>query len=90
MDLEQHISKQSGGELLTRVILCAAGAAVLLAAAEALPPQKLPLWDKYRPWVAKNRTQAIAILAVILYGVSLLLLPAEPKETTEEGYSPCP
>lgn len=79
-------------DLMTRLALCGAVAVGLIYAAETLCEGKnWPLWDKYGPWILENRVQATALLAAVLYGVSLALWPEEkilPGETVE-GFQPC-
>lgn len=89
MDFEQFLPKK-GGDLLTRLAICVVVAlAVLYAAEKLLEGKDIPLWNKYSPWLKDNKTQAVAILAAVLYGASLALWPEHPK-SPGEGYEPCP
>ena len=90
MDFEQFLPKK-GGDLMTRLAICVVVAlAVLYAAEKLLEGKDIPLWNKYSPWLKDNKTQAVAILAAVLYGASLALWPEEKKnEGPGEGYSPC-
>lgn len=87
-------SKKEPIHAATRLILCAAAAAAVVYAAEKLCQNKhWAIWDKYGTWITQNKTQAISILAVILYSVSLVLLPEEntPRDgKSEETFTPCP
>lgn len=79
---------------MTRLALCAVAAAGLVYAAEKLCEGKhWPLWDKYGPWILENRVQAIALLAAVLYGISLALWPEETSRDLPGGdmgdYQPC-
>lgn len=75
---------------MARLAICVVVALAVLYAAEKLFEGKdIPLWDKYSPWLRENKTQAVAILAALLYGASLALWPEAPK-SPGEGYEPCP
>lgn len=78
---------------MARLAVCAVAAIGVVALAEKLlDGADIPLWKKYGPWIRENKTQAIAILAALLYGASLALWPEEKKDFSpeEEGYTACP
>ena len=88
MDFEQLLPKK-GEDLMARLAVCVVVAlAVLYAAEKLLEGKDVPLWNKYGPWLKENKTQAVAILAALLYGASLALWPDTPKGPGE-GYEPC-
>jgi hypothetical protein len=85
------LQEQAGKNDLPRLAVCA-----ILAGAAVYGGEKLgegcshPLWEKYGPWLKENKVQAILVLAVIFYALSLILWPEEKKEPLEqEGYEPC-
>ena len=82
--MERSGSKQ---ETLTRLAVCVIAALILYSSAKPLcSAPKLPLWEEYRPWLEKNRIQAIAVVSAVLFGLSLALFPLEAKE---EESPPC-
>ncbi len=92
MSIEQLLTKGGGGEGLARLAVCAVAAIGIVELAEKLLEGKdIPLWSKYGPWIRENKTQAIAILAALLYGASLALWPEEKKDSSPEGegYTAC-
>lgn len=78
---------------MTRLAICAVVAVAVIYAGEKLCTGKnWPLWEKYGPWILENRAEAIAILAAVLYGVSLALWPEKEvsvETTATEGFEPC-
>ena len=79
-----------GQDTLTRLGVCVVVSVALLYGAEALLDGKsIPLWEKYGPWILENKVQAIAVLAAVLYGVSLALWPEEKKPEVVEGFEAC-
>ncbi len=77
---------------MARLALCAVVAVAAVYAGEKLCEGKSwPLWEKYGPWILENRVEAIAILAAVLYGISLALWPEgkTPTIDVEEGFEPC-
>ena len=83
--MELSGSKQ---ETLTRLAVCVIAALILYSSAKPLCSSlKLPLWEEYRPWLEKNRIQAIAVVSAVLFGLSLALFPLEAKP--EEEPPPC-
>lgn len=84
--------KQAGGPL-TRLIVCAVAAAVVVYAVEKLCDGKdIPLWESYGDKVKENKTQAIAVVAVALYGLSLAIWPEErtlSEAEQENDFTPC-
>jgi len=89
------MGKDFGSDSLTRVAACVAAAVALVYVAESLCQGKdWPLWQKYGPWIRENKLQAIAIVAVILYGASLALFPKEappsvPPPHESDGFTAC-
>lgn len=80
--------------VVTRLALCVVLALVICYGGEKVGTAlKLPVWEACRPWLEKNRVQAVAVVAAILFGASLALfpLPPEPEKGEEipEGYEPC-
>ena len=76
--MEEHTRKST--DSMTRLALCAVVAAAAVYAGEKLCEGKhWPLWEKYGPWILENKVQAIAVLAAVLYGVSLAVWPEEKK-----------
>ena len=52
----------------------------------------IPLWENYHPWLEENKIQAIAVMAAVLFGVSLFLFPLESEEETcpeADVFEPC-
>ena len=96
MEAIEHQEKQAA---VVRLAVCVALALALYFGGERLcTSPKLPLWEKYRPWLEENKLQAIAVAAGVLFGVSLALFPL--KQAGEdpvppfcppgpEGYEPC-
>ncbi len=82
-------------EPLTRLVCCVAAALVLCSAADKYAPKlSHPALERCLPWLRENKVQAIAILAAVLYILSLALFPAEEEpscpDSTEGtgGYEP--
>ena len=74
------------GDSMTRLAICAVLAIGAVYAAQQLCEGKhWPLWEKYGPWITENKVQAIAVLAAVLYGLSLALWPEKDQALTEEG-----
>lgn len=87
MNIDQILPK-AGGDGMARLAVCVVAAIGVVALAEKLlEGADIPLWKKYGPWIKENKTQAIAILAALLYGASLALWPEEKKGP--EGYEAC-
>lgn len=77
---------------MTRLAVCAViGIGLVYAAEQLCAGKNIPLWEKYGPWITENKVQAVAIVAAVLYGVSLALWPAEQTPPPEApGFTPCP
>ncbi len=79
---------------MTRLAVCAViGVGIVYAAERLCAGKNIPLWEKYGPWITENRVQAVAIVAAVLYGVSLALWPEEgqtPPAAEDAGFTPCP
>ena len=87
--------KQEKPQTLARLALCVIIAAAVYAAADKFG-DKLPLPERCRPWLEKNKVQAIAVLAAVLFGLSLIILPSPrqaqtvpPPEPHESCCDPC-
>lgn len=79
MDLKDF--KEDKQESITRIAICAVAALLLYGGLEKLGESgKLPMLDPYLPWLKENKVQAIAIIAAVLFGVSLAVWPLEKKE----------
>ena len=86
--MEEHTRKST--DSMPRLALCAVVAAAAVYAGEKLCEGKhWPLWEKYGPWILENKVQAIAVLAAVLYGVSLAVWPEEKKPEVVEGFEAC-
>lgn len=86
--MEEHTRKST--DSMTRLALCAVVAAAAVYAGEKLCEGKhWLLWEKYGPWILENKVQAIAVLAAVLYGVSLAVWPEEKKPEVVEGFEAC-
>jgi len=76
--------------LVRRLGLCAAAAVGLYAALERLGPSAAPeLWARYGEWICGHKVQSIALLAAVLWALSMAVWPDEPKQgigvDTEQG-----
>ena len=87
--------ESKGNDTMARLAVCAVIAVGLVYGAEQLCEGKhYPLWEKYGPWLKENKIQAIAVIAAVLYGLSLALwhegLPGtKPKPPADDGFTPC-
>lgn len=79
--------KQDKQELITRLAVCVVAALALYYGGEKLcVTLKLPLWEQYQPWLEKNKIQAIATVAAVLFGISLAVFPiAEKRPPLDQG-----
>lgn len=77
--------------LASRAAICAAAAWVLYRSGGPIcAALKLTLWEEHRPWLEKNKVQAVAIVAAVLFGLSLALFPVgEEVPPPPEGFCPC-
>ncbi len=76
-------------ELAARLVCCAVAALILYYGLEKLLEKgAIPQLEPYRPWLADNKVQAIAVAAAVLFGASLALFPLEdaPGKGPEGGY----
>ena len=87
--------KDNKQEMVTRLACCVVAALILYYAVEKYAGKlNIPLLDQYRPWLEQNKIQAIAIVAAVLFGVSLAVFPLEkpapeiPPEPCFDGYEP--
>lgn len=79
-------------QTVTRLALCVVIAVVLYVAADKLG-DRIELLERCKPWLERNKIQAIAILAAVLFGLSLVLLPLPRSEDAvppPEDADPCP
>ncbi len=70
-------------ELLTRIAVCVVAALILYYAGEKnFRSVPFELLEKYKPWLEENKIQAVAIVAAVIFGISMAAfpLPAEQKE----------
>ncbi|MPM55802.1 hypothetical protein SDC9_102599 [bioreactor metagenome] len=68
-------------ELLTRIAVCVVAALVLYYILdEASEKVHLDILVKYRPWLKENKVQAIAVIAAVLFGLSLAMWPMEEEK----------
>lgn len=87
--------ESKGNDTMARLAVCAVIAVGLVYGAEQLCEGKhYPLWEKYGPWLKENKIQAIAVIAAVLYGLSLALWPeglpgTKPKPPADDGFTPC-
>lgn len=78
---------QEKQEMVTRLAICVVAALILYYGGEkACTAFQLPYWEQYRPWLEKNRIQAVAVVAAVLFGVSLAVIPLKGK--TAEANAP--
>ncbi|MCI8477844.1 MAG: hypothetical protein HFE97_05775 [Oscillospiraceae bacterium] len=88
--MELQLDKQA---VVTRLGLCIVAALVLYQIGEKVCTSfGLPYWEQYRPWLEKNRVQAVAIVTAVLFGLSLAVLPLERREPPvppPEEFIPC-
>lgn len=88
MDL--HLDKQA---LVMRLGVCVVVALILYQAGEKLcTALGLPYWEQYRPWLEKNKVQALAVVTAALFGLSLVVMPLErqePSVLSSEEFIPC-
>lgn len=86
----EHMERGEKQQTVTRLAICVVLALVIYFGGEKLcSAAKLPLWEKYGPWLEQNKIQAIAIAAAILFGLSLVIFPLK-KETSESPPEFCP
>ena len=83
--------KENKQELVTRLACCVVAALILYYALEKFGDKlPIPQLEQYRPWLEQNKIQAIAIVAAVLFGISLALLPLKepelPGEQRCDGY----
>ena len=88
--MELHLDKQA---LVIRLGLCVVVALALYQAGEKLcTVLGLPYWEQYRPWLEKNKVQALAVVTAVLFGLSLVVVPLErqgPSVLSSEAFIPC-
>lgn len=95
--MEHKPDKQA---LATRLAICVVAALILYYGGEKICKMlKLSLWEQFRPWLEKNKIQAVATVAAVLFGISLAIFPLESKKPLPEGdgcdlgpddgYTPC-
>lgn len=71
-------------ELAVRLACCVVAALILYYGLEKLlEKHPIPQVEPYRPWLADNKVQAIAVAAAVLFGASLALFP--PEDGPAEG-----
>lgn len=89
--MELSDEKDEKQETITRLAICVVIALILYYGAEPLcTTLKLPFWEQYKPWLEKNHIQAIAVVAAILFGISLAVFPLkEVPISAPDGFGPC-
>lgn len=75
-------SKSDKTQTAARLALCGGIAAALYSVA-----CKLPQLEPWKPWLEKNKVQAIALAAAVLFWLSLVLLPLD-AEDEDHGQAP--
>lgn len=87
--------KENKQEMITRLACCVVAALILYYAVEKFGDKlNIPVLEEYRPYLEKNRIQVIAVLAAVLFGVSLAVFPIEknareiPPDSGCDGYAP--
>ncbi len=89
--MEKKLSDQ---DTAAKLIGCAAAAlAVYYGLQKLLEKGALPVLEPYRPWLEKNKLQAIALIAALLFALTLLLPPGEKGKAPSspdpcQGYEP--
>lgn len=79
-------NSQEKQEMVTRLAICVVAALILYYGGEKLCTAfQLPYWEQYRPWLEKNRIQAVAVVAAVLFGVSLAVLPLKGRVAGPEA-----
>lgn len=72
-------------DTLTRLACCVVIALILCYGAEHLSGTlHLELLERYLPWLEQNRIQAVAVVAAILFGISLVVFPLPESEHLAE------
>jgi len=72
-------------ELLTRIAICVVAALMIYYVGDKISSQfQFGLWEKYRPWLEENKIQAVAVVAAILFGVSMAAFPLPSEQKEEE------
>ena len=72
--------KDDKQELLIHIAICVVAAIFLYGAAEKLTDGgNFNIPEKYLCWLRDNKVQAFAVIAAVLYGVSLAIWPTEKK-----------
>lgn len=72
--------KDNKRETVTRLACCVMVALILYYALEKYGGKlNIPLLDQYRPWLTQNKAQAVAIVAAVIFGLSLAAFPLEKK-----------
>ena len=86
MDLKDL--KDDKQDSVVRIAVCAGAALLLYGALEKLGESgSLSALEPYLPWLKENKEKAIAVIAAVLFGLSLALWPSGKKE--EPPHDPC-
>ena len=93
----EHLELGEKRETITRLAVCVVIAVGLYLGGEKLcTALKLPLWETYGPWLERNKLQSIAVVAAVIFGISLVVAPLKHGETEpcgecdeEEDFIPC-
>ncbi len=72
-------------ELLTRIAICVVAAFIVYYAGDRISDQfHFSFLDKSKPWLAENKIQVVAVVAAILFGISMAAFPLPSEQTAEE------
>ena len=94
----EHLELGDKRETVTRLAVCVVIAlAICLGGEKLCTALKLPLWEKYGHWLERNKIQSIAVVAAVIFGISLLVAPLKPGQEAphdscgeeEEEFIPC-
>lgn len=82
--------KENRRDTAVRLACCTVIALILCYGAEKLGEGlSLSLWEEHGHWLKENRVRAAAVLAAVLFGVSLALFPPQEEDCgdAEETYT---
>ena len=85
------LSAEDKKALTARLGLCAAAALAVWYGADRAAHIHAPFGERYGPVLSENKTQIIAVIAALLFGLSLFLRPipslraADPPAASQEG-----
>ena len=93
----EHLDLGEKKDTVARLAICVAAAlAICLGGKKLCAAVPIPLWETWGPWMERNRLQAVAVVAAVLFGISLVVLPPKRDgeippgpEDGEEAFTPC-